>query len=960
MQHSDILVPGSNFVPLIVCEGAIMVNAHAIEANAHVIEKMSTLLRQICMLLRQMCSLLMQMHAFNTLTHRLGALIKRMNCNNLVALDLTMMADDPSKSKADAIKQWREKKKEASRLKSKEYYQKHKNDISKARKEKRLDSAFQSKVSDEVDNEDSHGTAASFFPSRMAKKRAIETAKNALPGSPRRRTEVLTALLESPNTRKALSAAATVNTPEQEEEVKLARALLKDVSTVLEATKHRRSDGARATVSIGLSMLCGPSVAEGKMRKSLSEALNINRRRVAMSVTQNKNVFCDKDALWKLTKRKTRSDAISEEVKQIAQDFWSSPEISRPTGNKKDIKRERVGPKQYVFHEKQVLEKTQTEVYEEFKAKFPDIDLGQRAFEKCKPFYVIEARPQDRQSCCCRAHVEVRMLFKTCMTFRRNILQGREEADSESYPVFEHLSDLVNETLCNKGDNPYHRLTCINRECEHCGVTKLKLMSKEEDTSQSAIEVKWERFEYVSISNEGEEKRRLKIVTKTSKAGEMFAYFKTLLESFPAHQFRAKWQQEQMKRNVDSLPPGHVCCVHDYSENYCCRYQDQIQTLYFAQAQASIHVTILHRHKLVQEENGHKIIDSQETVTEHLFVISPDLKHDHDSVHECRSVVVDYLREIEYPLTVMHEWTDGCAAQYKSCHCMGDLSFSVADFGFLTVRNYFETSHAKGPQDGAGANLKHKVDMAVIRRQVVVQNAHDLYNYAKQKLTEPSSARYKSQSVGLERRIFFYVEQHRRNRQRRFKQIKGSRQIHSVAATGDLTGLKIKTRFLSCYCDSCIDDQFDCENGEWVEPWKEIELEQEGGQRRVTRSETVDQRVGIKDLITENSVVAIASGDPGEDYYLIKVTGQGPEELQTPTKDDWGILYPAGAEILCGHFLLPKRGSSRNYKMDSARKAIVYAATAAFVCTDLQCLRDETIVLSEQEHLDILQSLEGF
>ena len=71
-------------------------------------------------------------------------------------------------------------------------------------------------------------------------------------------------------------------------------------------------------------------------------------------------------------------------------------------------------------------------------------------------------------------------------------------------------------------------------------------------------------------------------------------------------------------------------------------------------------------------------------------------------------------------------------------------------------------------------------------------------------------------------------------------------------------------------------------------------------------------------------------------------------------------MYPAGTEILCGHFLLPKRGSSRNYKMDSAQKAIVYAATAAFVCTDLQCLRDETIVLSEQEHLDILQSLEGF
>ena len=41
---------------------------------------------------------------------------------------------------------------------------------------------------------------------------------------------------------------------------------------------------------------------------------------------------------------------------------------------------------------------------------------------------------------------------------------------------------------------------------------------------------------------------------------------------------------------------------------------------------------------------------------------------------------------------------------------MGDVSFSVTDFGFFTIQNYYETSHTKGPQDGAGANLKHKAD----------------------------------------------------------------------------------------------------------------------------------------------------------------------------------------------------------------------------------------------------------
>ena len=43
----------------------------------------------------------------------------------------------------------------------------------------------------------------------------------------------------------------------------------------------------------------------------------------------------------------------------------------------------------------------------------------------------------------------------------------------------------------------------------------------------------------------------------------------------------------------------------------------------------------------------------------------------------------------------------------------------------------------------------------------------------------------------------------------------------------------------------------------------------------------------MKDLFTKGSVVAIASGDPGEDYYLLQVTGQRAEIVKTLAKDDW-------------------------------------------------------------------------
>ena len=161
---------------------------------------------------------------------------------------------------------------------------------------------------------------------------------------------------------------------------------------------------------------------------------------------------------------------------------------------------------------------------------------------------------------------------------------------------------------------------------------------------------------------------------------------------------------------------------------------------------ASIHVTVLHKHAIKDVDGVDSTLEEPVIVTEHIFVISPDTKHDHHSVHQVRKLVAEYLEDIKYDVEVMDEWTDGCSAQYKSRHCMGDVSFSNSDFGYRTIRNYFETSHAKGPQDGAGANLRHKADIAVIKGQEVIQKAEDLYNFAQNNLKTPSPSRYQSEN----------------------------------------------------------------------------------------------------------------------------------------------------------------------------------------------------------------------
>jgi hypothetical protein len=73
-------------------------------------------------------------------------------------------------------------------------------------------------------------------------------------------------------------------------------------------------------------------------------------------------------------------------------------------------------------------------------------------------------------------------------------------------------------------------------------------------------------------------------------------------------------------------------------------------------------------------------------------------------VHHVQTFISHYLQSINYSVTTLHEF---CQSQYKSRHCVGNIAESFQDLGYSKlVRNFFESSHGKGPQDAAGGLLK--------------------------------------------------------------------------------------------------------------------------------------------------------------------------------------------------------------------------------------------------------------
>ena len=373
------------------------------------------------------------------------------------------------------------------------------------------------------------------------------------------------------------------------------------------------------------------------------------------------------------------------------------------------------------------------------------------------------------------------------------------------------------------------------------------------------------------------------------------------------------------------------------------------QSEYFDINKVSLHVSTLYRHAVEAVDGASSSEEGPNTIKVHIFVISDDPIQDHDSVHKVQELIHGYFQnDLGYQVEKLHEFTDGCAAQYKSRHCVGDLSCSLMDFGYHTQRSYFETSHAKGEQDAAGSHMKQRVSQAVLQRKARITHAESMYKYLVENFTLPVASSFDSRTkaVELKRRVFFFVPSEGegavdRNRPgRQFRSVPGIKKWHCVKSLPQLE--KVLTRHRSCYCTDCIlDDQDQCKNKEWVDDWKEVEIKREASpattrQSTATSALDNDTMAHMADLAAKGSTVAIAAfEDPAYDFYLLKVTSNGVEELEEPMTDDYSCRYPSGSAVLKGHFFLRENLQDMTYTLDTKRLAVVYAGTVGAICTDL-------------------------
>ena len=321
-------------------------------------------------------------------------------------------------------------------------------------------------------------------------------------------------------------------------------------------------------------------------------------------------------------------------------------------------------------------------------------------------------------------------------------------------------------------------------------------------------EINWHKWEYVTLTNG---KRITSCVPKTSSLQEFFNNYMEDMKDLPLHLFRAKWQQEQLQKCIQGLSNTQAVLVMDYAENYQCNFQNEAQNAFFDRNTVTIHPMMLYYIKSVDEER---------TLVKHAIICITD-----DDIKDAAGVKVferkarDILKENNVEISVLHEFSDGCAAQYKGKNSFCDISMAT----IKTTRNFFETSHGKSVCDGLGSIVKNCAVKAVMSGKVVIPDAKTLYNFCLKKLSHGAKHVSNEQQSYISVWDVQFVKQEEVHREDRgMKTLPGTRKLHAVMNVG--RPLKLLVRELSCYCDNCTAGTQPCRQSLYVDGWREVTL----------------------------------------------------------------------------------------------------------------------------------------
>ena len=286
--------------------------------------------------------------------------------------------------------------------------------------------------------------------------------------------------------------------------------------------------------------------------------------------------------------------------------------------------------------------------------------------------------------------------------------------------------------------------------------------------------------------------------------------------TYTAHAFHASWQPHQLAQLLPNLKQDEVVAVMDFSENYHCTHQNEVQTAYFSPCEVTLHPMMFYY-------KAHNDDDKEILAKFAIIGISNDPQHDTALMQQFKSKALDLSQYMTVKRII--EFTDGCAAQYKGHLGFADISLQQGQL----EQHFFETSHSKNMCNGLGALLKNYCYQAVISRKAVLGSAIDVYHYATSHCLSLLNWQKKLGSSGwseLSAWQYIYIEAENVNHDDKnldVQTLQGTQKLHAIKNTGQ--PYKVCTWNLSFFCAACEDRAGGVRsNKEYVGKWENYQL----------------------------------------------------------------------------------------------------------------------------------------
>lgn len=388
--------------------------------------------------------------------------------------------------------------------------------------------------------------------------------------------------------------------------------------------------------------------------------------------------------------RKRRSDVVDDETKQLIIQFFERDDNSRVTTGRKETV-----TKQKVKKQRRIMLDTMINLHEKYCAESIDNAVSYSTFTRLRPFWIMAARPKDRETCLCQKHENIQLKIEKLFSLK---LISSKNAES--------LLQTVCCDVNNKG--------CMYRDCSQCGEKSIEFSQSHSSDDDVVVWAEW-----VTESDTYEKGTEIKPVKRTIKktqrgtVHELKSKLVSDMATFSTHVFNIRHQFRAYRHLKETLAHDEIVVHIDFSENWSCKYASEIQKMHFgaSQRQATIHTGVAY-------SSGSYVS---------FATISDVLNHGPSAIWASLKPVLSDLKAANSDINAVHFFSDGPTTQYRNKLNFFLWSTLIFDMGFeYSTWNFFEAGHGKGAPDAVGGTLKRRADTLVLNGRDI-PTAHDLF-----------------------------------------------------------------------------------------------------------------------------------------------------------------------------------------------------------------------------------------